>query len=73
MAGLYKKVLQGAYPKIPNHFSEDLVKTLSDLMKVDAVSRPSCEQILELPQVQKMTERLFGLDSYRDDIEDTQM
>jgi NIMA (never in mitosis gene a)-related kinase 1/4/5 len=24
MAGLYKKVLNGIYPKIPKHFSEDL-------------------------------------------------
>jgi NIMA (never in mitosis gene a)-related kinase len=31
MAGLYKKVLKGVYPKIPNYFSESLsniVKTL---------------------------------------------
>ena len=36
MAGLYKKVLQGVYPKMPQHFSEELQQTVAALMKVDA-------------------------------------
>jgi hypothetical protein len=36
MAGLYKKVLSGSYAKIPTQFSEDLSKTVSDLLKVEA-------------------------------------
>lgn len=34
MAGLYKKVLKGVYPRIPNHFSESLSKILKELMCV---------------------------------------
>jgi NIMA (never in mitosis gene a)-related kinase len=36
MAGLYKKVLKGVYPKIPNHFSDSLNKVLKELMNVQA-------------------------------------
>ena len=34
MAGLYKKVLKGAYPKIPGHFSDSLSKVVKELMNV---------------------------------------
>ena len=36
MAGLYKKVLKGVYPKIPTHFSVDLANSVKDLMCVQA-------------------------------------
>lgn len=42
MAGLYKKVLKGVYPKIPNHFSESLNRVLKELMNVQASQRPDC-------------------------------
>ena len=34
MAGLYKKVLKGVYPRIPTHFSESLSKVCKELMSV---------------------------------------
>jgi NIMA (never in mitosis gene a)-related kinase 1/4/5 len=34
MAGLYKKVTKGIYPKIPTHFSQDLNNTVKALMIV---------------------------------------
>jgi hypothetical protein len=43
MAGLYKKVLKGVYPKIPNHFSDALTKVVKELMSVTAQIRPSCQ------------------------------
>jgi NIMA (never in mitosis gene a)-related kinase len=61
MAGLYKKVLAGVYPKIPKTFSDDLARTVAELMQVDASLRPSCDQILDIPQVRRMSEKLFGI------------
>ena len=54
MAGLYKKVLRGIYPKIPSHFSSELANVIKSLVSVQAQSRPTCEQILEMPYVRKM-------------------
>jgi NIMA (never in mitosis gene a)-related kinase len=34
MAGLYKRVIRGVYPKIPNHFSNDLNNTIKQLLIV---------------------------------------
>ena len=42
MAGLYKKVLKGVYPKIPSHFSDSLSRVVKELMNVQAASRPDC-------------------------------
>lgn len=63
MAGLYKKVLAGKWGALPPHFSDDLSKTVGDLMRVEAQMRPSCSQILELPQVRRISEQLFGVDT----------
>lgn len=68
MAGLYKKVLRGIYPKIPSHFSTDLANCIKSLLQVQAQLRPTCEQILEMPFVRKMGEKIF-LDSFYDDME----
>jgi NIMA (never in mitosis gene a)-related kinase len=46
MDGLYRAVLSGSYPKIPEHFSDDLSKVIRHLLQVDPLKRPSCEQIL---------------------------
>ncbi len=43
MAGLYKKVIKGLYPKIPTHFSVDLNNTVKALMVVQPQLRPSCD------------------------------
>lgn len=36
MAGLYKKVLKGVYPKAPPHFSNELINTIKLLVCVQA-------------------------------------
>lgn len=59
MAGLYRKVLKGQYSKIPDHFSADLAGVLAKLVQVQPALRPTCDEILELPAVKKMGERLF--------------
>lgn len=68
MAGLYKKVLRGIYPKIPSHFSTELANVIKSLVSVQAQSRPTCEQILEMPYVRKMGEKIF-MDEFYDDVD----
>lgn len=36
MAGLYRKVIKGVYPKIPGHYSDALNKVIKELLNVEA-------------------------------------
>ena len=56
MEGLYNKVIKGVFPKIPDHFSQDLHTIVSLLIQVNPNDRPSCEQILKNPIVEKRIE-----------------
>ena len=56
MEGLYNKVCKGQFSRIPDKFSDDLYKVVQFLLQVNPVSRPSCEQILNHPIVQKRIE-----------------
>ena len=42
MASLYKKVLKGVYPKIPNVYSQDLAMLVKHLLNVSPHLRPTC-------------------------------
>ena len=66
MQGLYKKVLRGIYPKIPNIFSNDLAQTIKYLVQVAPQMRPSCDKILEMPIVRKKIEKLFPNEIFDD-------
>lgn len=66
MAGLYKKVLKGVYPKIPTHFSSDLNNCIKALVNVQAQTRPTCTEILEMPAVVKMGTKIFKDDFYEE-------
>ena len=59
MQGLYKRVLKGAYPRIPKQFSAELSLMIKALLTVDPAKRPSCEQILEMKPVVKRLEKLY--------------
>ena len=41
MQGLYKCVLKGVYPKIPQQFSADLSEMIKSLLQVDPKNRPT--------------------------------
>lgn len=43
MAGLYKRVVKGVYPKIPSNFSPELGNMLKSLLVVQSALRPSCD------------------------------
>jgi serine/threonine protein kinase len=51
MEGLYKKVVKGAFQRLPGHFSVDLNDLVSYMLRVNPQSRLSAEEILGLPMV----------------------
>ncbi|CAI2386437.1 unnamed protein product [Moneuplotes crassus] len=59
MEGLYKKVLRGAYPKIPKYFSGDLSLIIKAMLKVSPSKRPSCNQILNTSIISSRLDTLF--------------
>ena len=46
MKGLYNSVLSGMYPKLPQHYSEELSSLIKILLNVNPAKRPSCEKLL---------------------------
>jgi NIMA (never in mitosis gene a)-related kinase 1/4/5 len=58
MEGLYNKVIKGQYSKIPDKFSNDLVELVKYLLQVQPENRPSPDQILKNPIIQKRLEFL---------------
>ena len=58
MDGLYKKVIQGRFNKIPNKFTNDLFKIVQLLLQVNPEKSPSCAEILINPIILKRIEYL---------------
>jgi NIMA (never in mitosis gene a)-related kinase len=69
MEGLYNKVCKEQFSRIPDKFSDDLYKVVQFLLQVNPISRPSCEQILNHPIIQKRIE-YFKSFAGDDDTED---
>jgi NIMA (never in mitosis gene a)-related kinase len=67
MEGLYNKVIKGQIKKIPERFSTDLGEIIRLLIQVSPESRPSCDQILKHPMIQK---RIEYFKNYSDENED---
>lgn len=53
MHDLFKKITKGKYPRIPRIFSNDMVNLIKSLLHVNPNLRPTCEQILAMPLVQR--------------------
>jgi NIMA (never in mitosis gene a)-related kinase 1/4/5 len=53
MQGLYKKILKGVLPKIPEHFSSDLWNLLRLMIQVVSMKRPDCDQLMNHPIFRK--------------------
>jgi NIMA (never in mitosis gene a)-related kinase len=43
MDGLFRAVLSGSYPKIPDHYSNELSLVIKHLLQVVPAKRPSCD------------------------------
>jgi len=51
MEGLYKKVVKGAFQRLPGHFSVDLNDLVEHMLKVNPQHRFSADAILSLPMI----------------------
>eukprot|EP00929_Paragymnodinium_shiwhaense_P117651 TRINITY_DN8852_c0_g1_i1.p1 TRINITY_DN8852_c0_g1~~TRINITY_DN8852_c0_g1_i1.p1 ORF type:complete len:557 (+),score=113.51 TRINITY_DN8852_c0_g1_i1:149-1819(+) len=58
MEGLYRTVLKGKYPRIPDCYSKELSEVLTVLLQVNPRHRPSAEQLLQLPMVRQKAQAL---------------
>ncbi len=56
MEGLYNKVIKGQFNRIPDRFSNELYEIVKLLIQINTDSRPSCDEILKNPIVQKRIE-----------------
>ena len=59
MQGLYKKVIKGKYPRIPDHFSQEMATVIKFMLQISPSYRPTCEQILALPIVEALSKKFF--------------
>ena len=53
MQGLYKKILKGVLPKIPEHFSNDMFQMLKVMIQVNPKKRPTCQELTQHPVFKK--------------------
>ena len=56
MEGLYNKVIKGQFSRIPDRFSNELFEVVKLLIQVNTDLRPSCDEILKHPIIQKRIE-----------------
>jgi NIMA (never in mitosis gene a)-related kinase len=59
MQGLYKMVIKGKYPRIPDHFSQEMATVIKFMLQISPQYRPSTDQILQLPIVESLSKRFF--------------
>lgn len=59
MQGLYKKVIKGKYPRIPEHFSQEMATVIKFMLQVSPSYRPTCDQILQLPIIESLVKKFF--------------
>ena len=50
MQGLCMCILKGQYKKLPKQYSRDLAKMIKVMLTVDAAKRPSCNQLMAMPE-----------------------
>lgn len=60
MEGLYRKVLRGQYSTVPKHYGNDLADVIGVLLQVNPKHRPSVDQLLQMPFVNRHIRDLPG-------------
>ena len=65
MQGLYKKVIKGKFPRIPDHFSQEMATVIKFMLQISPNYRPSCDQILALPIVEALSKKFFPEEKYK--------
>ena len=59
MQGLFKSVLKGQYKKLPKQYSKDLNTMIRVMLNVTAAKRPSCSDIMAMPEFLARAEHLY--------------
>ena len=70
MQGLYKKVIKGKFPRIPDHFSQEMATVIKFMLQISPNYRPSCDQILALPIVEALSRKFFPEEKYKQEDND---
>lgn len=60
MEAIYERIMECDYPKIHTQFSKDLGVVIKKLLQVNPHKRPTCEEILEFPEVKARMKRLLN-------------
>ena len=73
-ASQYTLIIVGAYPRIPNTFSQDLASMVKHLLRISPHQRPNCgketvpynflDKVLKLPYVISKIQKLFPNDNF---------
>jgi NIMA (never in mitosis gene a)-related kinase len=71
MQGLYKKVIKGKYPRIPEHFSQEMATVIKFMLQTSPSYRPNCDQILGLPIIESLIKKFFPEESQSQHLPDT--
>jgi len=59
MQGLFKMVIKGKYPRIPDHFSQELSTVIKFMLQVAPNNWPTTDQILKLPIIESLSKKFF--------------
>ena len=58
MEDLYKKIVRGFYPQIPNRYSDDLKEIIQIMIQTEVGARPSCDELLKMPIITKKIDNI---------------
>jgi serine/threonine protein kinase len=71
MLGLILKILRGVYPPIPTYYSNDLRNLIAEMLQKNPRLRPSINQILKKPYIQKRIENFLSNSLIEDEFSHT--
>ncbi|EAR93072.2 Serine/Threonine kinase domain protein (macronuclear) [Tetrahymena thermophila SB210] len=54
------KIVKGQYSPIPTHFSKEMKNLVSNLLQVDAIRRPSINDIMKMPIIQERVKNFLS-------------
>lgn len=63
MDQLYKRVCKGVFPRIPEHYSNDIWTVVQLMLRVDPEKRPDCATLINSKLFKVYSEKLNSLDS----------
>ncbi|CAD8110990.1 unnamed protein product [Paramecium primaurelia] len=62
MQGLYKRVIRGYYPRIPQQYTQGLTNAIRQMLQVQPNLRPNCDKLLQYPSILKRQDEILQLE-----------